>query len=81
MNEIRTLVVAVTVVAMLDETVVIMVEGELTRQEQALVMREGPHVATSLGAGGVESHFSLTAGLVVAVKYVVGHEVTVVTAV
>jgi hypothetical protein len=67
MDGIPTVVVAVTVTPVVDETVMDVVDGEVTRQDQALEMREGPQVATSLGAGGLVARFSFTAGLLVAV--------------
>jgi hypothetical protein len=42
-------------------------DGATTRHKQALNMREGPQVASSLGAVSVVARFSFTAGLLVVV--------------
>jgi hypothetical protein len=51
------------VVSVVDETVMLVVDGAVTRHKQALEMREGPQIATSLGAGDVVARFSFTAAV------------------
>jgi hypothetical protein len=69
--------VAVTVVSVVDGTVMVVMDGAVTRHKQAPEMRKGPQVAASLGAGSIAARFSFTAGLLVATRYFIQYEVMI----
>jgi hypothetical protein len=77
----RTVTVAVIVVSVVDETVMVVVDGAVTRYKQAPEIRKGPEVAASPGAGSIAARFFFTAGLLVATTPFIEYEVMIVTAI